>query len=155
MSNLPPPGQQASTVRTPKIYLLDRDSSTQVLEYLSDTVDLKTYVLHHFSSSADHEALNPLCYKLGHDLGTWLRHFHEWAGLPEQRKLREVVASNKSLQAIRHRTYFGWLLETIDMHPAVLKDVKGTLEEVSAMADDEYKDESKLQVSHGDFCPQK
>ncbi|KAI0016956.1 kinase-like domain-containing protein [Xylariomycetidae sp. FL0641] len=137
-------------VRTPKVYHFDGTDHTQVQEYLPDSRDLKTYALETLPAHTP-ETLKPQCCQLGRGLGKWLRNLHGWSAT--QPHLRQVVASNKEMQDLKHMINFAWLLDRVDQYPNVLGDAKDVFVEVKAMARAELKDESQLQVLHGDFWP--
>ena len=58
---------------------------------------------------------------------------------------------NHQLQQIKHSTYYEWALSMVDKYPEILAEAKSVFQEIKEMADEELKDDSKLQVVHGDF----
>lgn len=125
------------------------ESSTQVLEYLPDSLDLKSYVLKYFSPSTP-ESEKPDILGIGRALGSWLRCFHDWAASPEQEALRNRVGLNKEMQGIKFTYNYESLLWRLEKFP-FLRDSKGVFEEIIAKVKAELVDESQLQVIHGDF----
>ncbi len=143
------PGDEFNyVVRTPKAFYFDQGSNTQVQEYLVQGCDLKTYALNTYPAHTP-ESLRPQCYQLGKALGRWLRNFHAWSA--QQPGLRQTVAQNKEMQQLKQMINFGWLLQRVEHHPAVLEKAKATFEKVRDMAAAELEDEDRLQVIHGDF----
>ncbi|KAL0933898.1 uncharacterized protein CTRU02_210697 [Colletotrichum truncatum] len=135
-------------VRTPNLFYFDDKSTTQIQEYLPNGIDLKSYVLQHFSAPTP-QPLEPKCRQLGKALGTWLRAFVEWSA--QQVKHRELVALNGFGQEVKHMINFAWLNDRITGFPGILGDVKDILQEVEDMAATERKEQSKYQIIHGDF----
>jgi len=142
-------------VRTPKLHHFDASTNTQVQEYLPDSIDLKNYALKHFPPQTP-SALKEQCLGLGRGLGSWLRQFHTWAAAAESASattgsLRQIAMDNHQLQQIKHSTYYEWALSMVDKYPEILAEAKSVFQEIKEMADEELKDDSKLQVVHGDF----
>ncbi|KAF5011455.1 hypothetical protein FDECE_2444 [Fusarium decemcellulare] len=135
-------------VRTPNFYHFDYKTSNQIQEFLPNGIDLKEYALRHYSAPTP-QSLEPQCRQLGSAVGRWLKGFVKWSA--QQTKHRELVAWNGLAQDVRHMVNFAWLYDRIKDFPAILDDVKDTLEEVEQMAAAERKDESKHQIIHGDF----
>lgn len=146
--HLPPAMNKACSVRTPKVYLYNRDSNTQVQEYLSNSVDLKTYALKHFSASTP-TSVQPQIIEIGRALGKWLRNFHDWA--VTHNRLRDLAQTNEEMQGIKLTYNYELLLQRVDKFPAMLTDARPVFEEVFAMAKAELHDEANLQIIHGDF----
>ncbi|KAJ4391434.1 hypothetical protein N0V93_005051 [Gnomoniopsis smithogilvyi] len=147
-TRLPPASSDAYSVRTPKVYLYNPESSTQVQEYLPNALDLKTYALKHFSASTPASASHQII-EVGRGLGLWLRSFHAWAA--SQEPLRALARTNGEMQVIKLNYNYGLLLRRVDSFPNILADAKAVFEDVFAMAKAELGDEDKLQVIHGDF----
>lgn len=144
-----PINSQSYTVRTPRLYHFNPDSSTQIQEYLPNSLNLKHYALKRLLQSTPGH-LRPKILGLGQGLGGWLRSFHEWSSRPEQEALREAAKANKELQAIKLTYNYENLLWQVDDFP-FLKDSENVFHEVIANAKLELEDDSKLQVIHGDF----
>ncbi|KAI8634995.1 kinase-like domain-containing protein [Xylariaceae sp. FL1651] len=142
------PRKVSFTVRTPKFYHFDEQNSTQVQEILLNSKDLKTYALKTFSENTP-DTVRPECLQLGRALGVWLRNFHNWS--TSQLELREMVVRNTEMQQLKHTINFSWLLDRVGQFPSVLNEAKEIFEKVKDMAAQELKDESRLQVIHGDF----
>ncbi|KAM0436192.1 hypothetical protein ACHAPT_003084 [Fusarium lateritium] len=150
LAALPPATTPSFTVSTPTVYHFNRESNTQVQEYLTNAVSLKNYALKHYAAPTP-ESLRPQCEQLGHDLGVWLRAFHSWSQEPGQAALREVFAENKEMQALKHMINYQQLLQKVDQHPSILSDVRDVLQGISDLAAKELEDETALNPIHGDF----
>ncbi|KAK0646114.1 kinase-like domain-containing protein [Cercophora newfieldiana] len=136
-------------VYVPRLYYFNPDTNTQVQQYLPDAVDLKSYALQHFAMPDP--ARKPLSCELGHSLGTWLRRFHSWVSLPEQRtKLYDLVKSNKPMQDIKQMVNYSYLVPTIDNFPSIFGGAKEVFEQVERMAAAELA-RPDLEIIHGDF----
>lgn len=135
-------------MRTPKFYHFDQDSSTQVLEFLSDGIHLKDYAIKNYGPPTP-ESFQPQCHELGKALGSWLRDFVAWSA--QQVKHRELVAQNEFGQAVRHMLNYGWLHERTKEYPGILNDVEDILTQVEQLAASEKENTDELQIIHGDF----
>ena len=136
------------TVRTPKFYHFDEENTNQFLEFMPNGTTLKEYALKYYATPTP-ESLKPEAYQVGKSVGLWLNGFTQWsAGHPE---LRPTAAKNMEAFGFRFWLEFGMLADRVDQYPDVLGDVKDVFAEVTKMADAESKDESKLQIVHGDF----
>lgn len=150
MKNLPPALTPSSSVSTPAVYLFNKDTNTQVQEYLPNAVSLKNYALEHYAAPTS-PACRHQCQQLGRGLGAWLRSFHDWSSRPQQADLREVLAGNKPMQALKLMINYRGLVGMADQHPTILGDVKADLQAIHDMAAAELSDEAALHVIHGDF----
>ncbi|KAK8003174.1 hypothetical protein PG989_002893 [Apiospora arundinis] len=148
-------------VRTPKYYPFPQDPTTQIQEYLPNGANLKVYALKHWSaagsSSLDEPGSTGLqppptqARQLGRALGRWLRAFHGSSELLRRGELRKAVAANTAMQGLKHTINFQWLLDRVAQFPDILSEAAPVFEEVKEMAAAEVRDESQLQVIHGDF----
>ncbi|KAK6850147.1 hypothetical protein PG995_013980 [Apiospora arundinis] len=148
-------------VRTPKYYPFPQDPTTQIQEYLPNGANLKVYALKHWSaagsSSLDEPGSTGLqppptqARQLGRALGRWLRAFHGSSELLHRGGLRKAVAANTAMQGLKHTINFQWLLDRVAQFPDILSEAAPVFEEVKEMAAAEVRDESQLQVIHGDF----
>jgi len=143
-----PPSEGTYAVRAPRLYHYNRDSNTQVQEFVPNAVDLKNYALRHFASSDP--ARKPLCRELGSSLGAWLNRFHSWTMLPEQAGIQKTARSNSTMQGIKLLMNYPNLLSRADVFPSILDDARGVFAEVIEMATKEL-DRPDLHVIHGDF----
>ncbi|KAK3322631.1 kinase-like domain-containing protein [Apodospora peruviana] len=149
------------TVRTPKQHHFDRETHTQVQEYLPTGIDLKNYALKYYEPHTN-PSKKPQCLALGHSLGIWLKTFHDWTAVwaakerfPSTARSRPsihtIAFQNKILQMLKHKTYYDSLLKLVDTFPAILPQARQVFEQVKSMADQELADDSTLQAVHGDF----
>ncbi|RSL91619.1 hypothetical protein CDV31_015432 [Fusarium ambrosium] len=134
--------------RTPNFLHFDHDATNQIQEFLPNGINLKDYVLQHYSATTP-QSFEPQCRQLGEALGKWLKGFIEWT--TRQDEHRDVVAGNDFAQDIKHMVNFSWLNERVKDFPDILEHVKDTLGEVEQMAAAERKDVNKHQIIHGDF----
>ncbi|KAH7037921.1 kinase-like domain-containing protein [Microdochium trichocladiopsis] len=147
-------------VRTPRALYFDAESNTQVQEFLSDGIDLKSYALATFSPHTP-ESHKAECHALGKAIGRWLRALHDLsvAGTNQQAGhtrdqsgLAGLVAENIELQKLKHAINFGLLQGQPDKFPKVLgDDARQAFAKVQDMAAQELEDESQLGIIHGDF----
>jgi hypothetical protein len=142
------------SVKTPYLYYFDRETATQVLYDLIDTVDIRT-MLESFGGS---ELLRPsISTNLGHVLGAWLRSFHLWISKPAQAGLRSNVAENTAMRRTRYAISYGAFVDVVKKFPEIWEARKGVLEEVKDMATLEYANtmqdsaEEDWGIIHGDF----
>lgn len=136
------------TVRTPKFYHNDVENANQFLEYLPNGTTLKDYIMKYYAAPTS-ESAEPEARQIGKSLGSWLRSLVRWgASHPE---LRAAAAENIEAQTFRHMLEFLWLGERVKEYPAILGCAKETFAEVEKAAAAEMRDETTLQVVHGDF----
>lgn len=140
------------TVLTPKLLHFQEASTTQVHEHIPNGATLKAYLLQRYSSTTP-KTQEPECRQLGKAIGKWMNEFVKYGA--SQPGLRRCAAENRDAQPIRFQFSYGWLPERIEQYPGILSDDKVILEQVLKMATEELKDESKLQVVHGDLAPAK
>lgn len=146
-------------MRTPKHYPFPQDPNTQIQEYLPNGTNLKAYALEHWSASSSSPAAESAdvqraqAKELGLSLGRWLRAFHDDSSTlhPSQEEMREAIAANGVMQGLKHTINFQWLLDRVAQFPDILTEAVPVFEEVKEMAAAELRDESRLQVIHGDF----
>jgi hypothetical protein len=136
------------SVRTPKLYHFDSHTNTQIQEYLPSGIDLKNYALKYYEPHTS-PTKKAQCLGLGRGLGQWLKEFHEFA--EQSSDLRKNAAENRSLQRLKHSTYYDYLILMIDKFPEILSQAKGIFESVKVMSEKELDDDSVLQAVHGDF----
>ncbi|KAK8136679.1 hypothetical protein PG984_004619 [Apiospora sp. TS-2023a] len=143
-------------VRTPKHYTFPQDPNTQIQENLPNGTNLKVYALEHWSTSPAAESTDvqqqAQARQLGLSLGRWLRAFHDNSSeLHHHGEMRGAVAANGVMQSLKHTINFQWLLDRVAQFPDILTGAVPVFEEVKEMAAAELRDESRLQVIHGDF----
>jgi len=142
------------SLRTPHLYLSDRKTNTQILEDLSDTIDVKTMLE---SPTASSVLPHSISSAIGRALGAWLRSFHAWASEPTQADLQRDMGGNKSMRKIRYAISYGAFIDIVQKFPEIWEPRKKTLEEVRDMATAEYAKTAQDNagenwgVIHGDF----
>jgi hypothetical protein len=142
------------SLRTPHLYLFDRKTNTQILEDLSDTIDVKTVLESPIASSVLSHSISPT---MGRALGVWLRSFHAWISEPAQTGLYRDMADNEPMRKIRYATSYGAFINVVQKFPEIWEARRKALEEVRDMATAEYAKTpqdnvgEKGGVIHGDF----
>jgi hypothetical protein len=138
-------------VRTPKCYLYDDATHTQIQEYLPNGINLKEYVLKNFSSPTP-ESLRLQCHQLGKALAQYITGFNRMT----DPKLYTKLMKNKEMQDLKHMINYDWLLERIDQFPKVLGEARDVFVKVKEQAMEELKANPKALVPiHGDLWPGK
>jgi hypothetical protein len=149
-----PPLVENFSIRTPRLYHFDRETDTQVLEDLTDTIDVKTVL-----QSPERSTVLPpsISTALGHAMGAWLRSFHSWASKPAQAGLEKAIGGNTAMRKIRYMISYGAFLDVVQNFPEIWEANKNVLEEVKDMATAEYaktpqdSKERNWGIIHGDF----
>ncbi|KAG6001361.1 hypothetical protein E4U43_001338 [Claviceps pusilla] len=144
----------AYDVGTPDMYFFDATTSTQIQEYLPNATSLKDYALKHYPSPTSPDVI-PQCVELGQALGRWLRAFHTARDTKDtHQKLRTLLGRNSEMQALKKSINYDQLLLRMQDFPALVSDERETeavVRDIVAMASAELRDESRLDVIHGDF----
>lgn len=148
--------------RTRKSYFYEDATNTQILEYLPNGINLKTYALKNLPSPTP-ESFRPQCHQLGKALVQYITGFHhktekevkDWVlerrDGPEP-KLYAELKSSKEMQALKHMIYYDWLLQRIDQFPEILAEAWEVFTKVKEEAVDEVKSVPEdLTCVHGDF----
>ncbi|KAJ5640644.1 Aminoglycoside phosphotransferase [Penicillium herquei] len=150
LGDLAPYSQENITVTTPRILHFDSEANTQIHEDLSDSVNLKTFLLEKITSDVSESYSR----SLGQSLGSWLRSFHDWGAKPEQKKTIDIIAKNTSMKQVKFYVNYGLLLDTIDNFPGILEESRGIFEQVRDLATTESKNDvidDTNGLLHGDF----
>lgn len=117
-----------TTVRTPRLFLYDRETNTQVLEDFSNTYGFKTM----FSSLDPQNYVPSLrAATIGRQLGFWLRSFHTWSSAPEQAALRAQMWRNDSMRKTKHVFTYDGVIRVIKNFPELSKDHEKSLVTIS------------------------
>lgn len=142
------------SVRTPHLYQFDRKTNTQILEDLSDTIDIKTVLV----SLTDLSVLpRSISTSIGYALGAWLRSFHSWTSAPAQATLQGLMADNKPMRKIRYTISYGTFIDVVQKFPSIWETHSKALQEVKNMAIVEYSKapqenaDENWGIIHGDF----
>ena len=93
---------------------------------------------------------------IGHDLGFWLRSFHDWGTAPEQAALRAQMWQNNPMRKVKYCQTYGSFLRVLDDFPELLVGHQKTLVPFQyAMANDFQKPSTDIDegwgLVHGDF----
>ncbi|KAF5001011.1 hypothetical protein F66182_16226 [Fusarium sp. NRRL 66182] len=93
---------------------------------------------------------------IGHQLGFWLRSFHNWSLTPEQVALRAQVWQNDHMRELKYSFTYGSVLKALENFPELLKSHKETLDTIGDFLAKEDQRMSKeggdgYSVLHGDF----
>lgn len=142
-----------SVVTTPRLYMFDRDTYTQVHEDFRDATDLITILR---SANVDQILPESSRQSVGYALGSWLRFFHNWASEPAQTTLRERVGPNKGMRQLKCLITYDSFIEILERHPETIEGYKETLEVVRTAMKYEFErpptegDEIRGLI-HGDF----
>ena len=144
-----------TVVRSPRLYLFDRKTNTQVLEDCSDTTDLKTIL----TSSTVKEILpGSSPESVGYDIGSWLRSYHQWTSEPGQARLRATIGQNTEARKLKRKiTYDSFLgiLETypglVEGHLDALKSIKVAMTAEFELTEPPIGDDGSWGLIHGDF----
>ncbi|KAI1074466.1 kinase-like domain-containing protein [Whalleya microplaca] len=145
-----------STVKTPHLYLFDRETNTQVLEDIPGAVDLKTVFM---SPAANVVLSKSFATSIGRALGSWLRSFHTWSSAASQADIQADtgIGHNEPMRELKYRITYGSFIKVLEQFPDVLGDHKKTLEEVEASAINDFKkaagdeQDEEWGIIHGDF----
>lgn len=118
-----------TVVRSPRLYLFDRKTNTQVLEDCLDTTDLKTIFISHKIK----EILpGTTAASVGHDIGSWLRSFHQWTSEPSQAALRETIRRNTEARKLKCKITYDSFVEILETYPQL---VEGHVEKLNIIRD--------------------
>lgn len=142
------------SLRAPRLYQFDRKANTQILEDLSDTIDIKTVLE---SPTAYSVLPQSISTSIGSALGTWLRSFHSWASAPAQATLRGMMGDNQPMRKIRYAISYGAFVDIVRKFPEIWEMHSKALLQVQDMAIAEYSKaaqenaEENWGLIHGDF----
>ncbi|KAM0461489.1 hypothetical protein ACHAPV_004194 [Trichoderma viride] len=142
-----------AVITTPRLYMFDRDTYTQVHEDFLGATDLTTIL-----KSANINQILPESSRqsVGYAMGSWLRFFHKWASEPAQATLRERVGPNKGMRQLKCLITYDSFIEILERHPETIEGYKETLEAVRTTMKHEFErpptegDEIRGLI-HGDF----
>ncbi|KAH8688787.1 kinase-like domain-containing protein [Talaromyces proteolyticus] len=135
LDGLPNTTTENITIQTPHLYEFDRKQNTQILEDLSDTIDLKTVLV---SAEAGVVLPQSISTAIGCAVGVWLRAFHSWTAQPAQANLRKEIAANEPMRKLRYQISYGAFIEIVQKFPEVWDEYGTILQQVQDMATEEY-----------------
>ncbi|KAL7933072.1 kinase-like domain-containing protein [Trichoderma chlorosporum] len=140
-------------VKTPRLYILKRESNIQILEDFVTTNGLKSVLV----SSEANDVL-PSCHlvSLGRALGSWLRALHEWAAAPDQANVRAQIWQNDPMRKTKYLYTYHGFLNVLEEYPELLKGHRQILEIVRDTIAKEYEkssaeEDENFGLIHGDF----
>ncbi|RYC61629.1 peptidase [Xylaria longipes] len=131
-------------IKAPRLHLFIRDYNIQILEDFPATVDLKSLFV---SPTADSILTSSLAASVGHDIGSWLRSFHDWSMSPNGRL--KHIGDNEPMRKLKYAITYDAYLKVLDDHfPDLLEDYRPLLEQVQNVASNEF--EKASEDRHGD-----
>ncbi|KAI1307514.1 kinase-like domain-containing protein [Xylaria venustula] len=141
-------------VKAPRLYLFIRERNIQVLEDFPATEDLKSVFV---SSNRDKILTRQVATSLGHDIGVWLRSFHDWSMSPNARL--EGFGDNEPMRKLKYTITYDSYLRVLENHfPDLLEGHQSILQEVKETATKEFEKISTGEngdknwgLIHGDF----
>ncbi|KAJ5960800.1 uncharacterized protein N7479_007950 [Penicillium vulpinum] len=135
------------TVKTPRLLNFNKETDTQVLEDLPNSVDLKNFLL----SEVSRDLSEPSARALGSALGSWLKSFHTWSAEERQMESRNVLAENKAMRNLKFWVNYTMLIDTIPIFPGILEGDRDIFEKVRDLAAAELEQQRGFGLIHGDF----
>ncbi|KAI0460556.1 kinase-like domain-containing protein [Xylaria acuta] len=141
-------------IKAPRLHLFIRDTNIQILEDFAATVDLKSL----FVSPNPNRILTPLlAASVGHDIGSWLRSFHDWSMSPNGRL--KYIGDNEPMRKLKYAITYGAYLKVLENYFPDLLDGHGPpLEQVRNAATREFGEvpehgdgDNNWGIIHGDF----
>jgi hypothetical protein len=145
-----------SVVGSPRLYLFDRETNTQVLEDCSDTTDLMTIL----TSSSLVKGILPgnSPESVGYDMGSWLRCFHRWASEPAQARLRATIGQNTEARKLKRKITYDSFLGILETYPELVEGHLDALQRIKTAIAAEFEldeppigEDDKWGLIHGDF----
>jgi len=148
-----PPNITAVVIKTPRLYLFNRRTNTQVLEDFPDTGDLKSVF---FLPNVGSLLPGSSAAAIGHHLGSWLRSFHAWASAPKQASMRASIGQNRPMRELKRMVTYGSFLTVLENFPELLVGCKETLEIVRDVMSKEFEkppvyEDEEWGIIHGDY----
>lgn len=144
-----------TVVRSPRLYLFDRNTNTQVLEDCSNTTDLKTILISPMVSKIL-PGSSPA--SVGHDVGSWLRSFHQWTSEPGQATLRATIRQNAEARKLKRKITYDSFLEILEKYPQLMEGHVEKLRAIKHAMSAEFEvheppqgDDGSWGLIHGDF----
>lgn len=67
---------------------------------------------------------------IGHQIGTWLRDFHEWSSAPEQRALVAALPEDDATRQVKWFFTFSLFMEAFDEFPDLVRDHREDIDDV-------------------------
>ncbi|KAI9164119.1 Adenylate-forming reductase [Paramyrothecium foliicola] len=150
-------------IRTPRLYMYDEITKTQVQGYLPGALSLKEYALKNFHASRP-ETSRPRAHQLGKLLAEYICCFNQIAreesnimsanDIWPQQKLFATLDTNKDMQNLKHMVNYDWMIQRIDRFPEILGQYKQIFIRAKEQALEELESiPQDLDALHGDWCP--
>ncbi|KAI1275438.1 kinase-like domain-containing protein [Xylaria sp. FL0933] len=141
-------------VQAPRLYLFIRESNIQVLEDFPTAIDLKSVFV---SPDRNQFITVPELASLSHDIGAWLRSFHDWS-TSSNTKLQDF-GDNEPMRKLKYAITYGAYLKVLETDfPDLLEGHREDLQQVKETAGKEFERTSKDEYVdknwgfiHGDF----
>ncbi|OQD81660.1 hypothetical protein PENANT_c026G06102 [Penicillium antarcticum] len=150
LHDLPPYSKVNVTVKTPRLFSFDKETNTQILEDLPNSVDLKNFL----NSGISDNTTDSTARTLGCAIGSWLQSFHSWGNESAQLETKSTVAGNTAMRDLKFYINYTMLIDTIPNFPEILEQSREIFGKVHDMAADELKkvdDSDDYGIIHGDF----
>ncbi|KAI1743897.1 kinase-like domain-containing protein [Xylaria scruposa] len=143
-----------SGIKAPRLRLFIQDTNVLVLEDFTATVDLKYLFV---SPNANSILTPPLAASIGHDIGSWLRSFHNWS-ISSNSRLKHI-GDNDPMRNLKYAITYDAFLNVLENHfPDLLESYRPLLEQVRNAAAKEFEKLSRDGIEdddwgliHGDF----
>lgn len=145
----------SAVVRSPRLYLFDRKTNTQVLEDCLNTTDLKTI----FISPTVREILpGNSSASVGYNIGRWLRSFHQWTSEPGQAPLRASIGRNAEARKLKRKITYDSFVQVLETYPDIVEGHEAALETIKDAMVTDFElhkppegDDGNWGLIHGDF----
>jgi hypothetical protein len=133
------------SVETPRSYFYDAPSRVQVIEDVSNAVELANVVK---SYNTEATQTLPSLLSIGFALGSWLRTFHAWTSESAQSDLQQKILRNKPMRDLKRRITYDTIGSILAKYPNVHRAYQKELDEIQTVARQEFEIES-TEVAHG------
>lgn len=138
-------------VRTPKVLYVDKETCTQVIEYIPSAQDLAQKLN---DSAPNFSAVS--AFSVGFAVGSWLRGFHDWSSDPEREMLQQYVRQNEAMGELKFKAEYGVISKVLSNFPEISEIHGETINEVLENVERNYRSEVKppnerWRILHGDF----
>jgi len=141
-------------IKTPRLYLFNKETNTQVHKDFVDTVDLKSIFI---SPTANAILSKSLTVSISRALGAWTRSFHVWASASAQATLRVEIGKNEPMRKLKLQITYDCFIQVLERFPDVLEGHRRTLEDVKDELEKEFSRSVEdgqgedWGIIHGDF----
>jgi len=148
-----PPTTPTTVIKSPRLYLYNRETNTQILEDFPSTTGFKMML---FSPNAENLLPPPYLATIGRHLGSWLRSFHTWTSAPEQAAVRAQILPDDPMRELKRLMTYDGFLGVLERYPEILQGHKETLETIRDFMVKEFEKPSTEEsedwgLIHGDF----